>query len=594
MIFRRDKSTSVAALICVVLMIGGTDAVAGIEDEYHIWRCTAAEALDGSAGTVTGKQVWFSAIYSLPSFLEGPLLNQALKQSEVPQEICQRKCDANERLDGFQRRGFMVAYGAFGDDSLNERMFREHISNVYSSPNVWVNCSYSDVLFGDYRDAERRLKDADDESPRWVWLKDADDESGWVKLRQSYREEFGTDVKFVFTNWKPPFATLVKELDLKYADSGVSSKNDKPPIKEAGKVWDEEVSPEAQAKLDAWMDQNDISASRDLASTLALTIQTALALQNFDPGPRDGVLGPKTIAALLAWQAMAGWAASGDLAGTLNAVLRTALALQGYQLDPGNPLFGRHAHKIMDAWGSQHGSALGTADRDRQFWGAFAYSRTRDGWSAGSISGRAHRAIAVRAALDSCRKSKWGDNCKEILAFSDGCGALAVGKARGYGVATGRTRPQAERNALSECRRAAANCEVRKKLTTCNPAVDRFESQALSDFRVTVPAGQREVELCVRDHECEDGDRISVTVNGAQVFSGELYNPWSCHTVPVQPGANPISMFAINGTGFKGSSCSHENVNTGEMRVTGTNSATQSWRHRGGAGSSAQITVQVQ
>ena len=111
---------------------------------------------------------------------------------------------------------------------------------------------------------------------------------------------------------------------------------------------------------------------------------------------------------------------------------------------------------------------------------------------------------------------------------------------------------------------------------------------------VAEPAGRREAELCVREHECEDGDRISVAVDGAQVFFGELYNSWSCYTVPVVPGPNPISMLAVNGTGFKRSSCSQENVNTGEMRVTGTDSATRSWRHRGGAGSSAQISVLVQ
>lgn len=111
---------------------------------------------------------------------------------------------------------------------------------------------------------------------------------------------------------------------------------------------------------------------------------------------------------------------------------------------------------------------------------------------------------------------------------------------------------------------------------------------------VAEPARQREVELCLREHECEDGDRISVTVDGAQVLSGELYNSRSCYTVPVVPGPNPIRMLAVNGTGFERSSCSQENVDTGEMRVTGTNSATQSWRHRGGAGSSARISVLVQ
>ena len=365
------------------------------------------------------------------------------------------------------------------------------------------------------------------------------------------------------------------------------------PKERTGKVWDEDVSPETQGKLNAWMDRNDISATGDLDTTLALIIQTALAVQNFDPGPQDGMLGPKTIAAILAWQAMAGWAATGDLAGTLNAVLRTALVLQGYAPDPDNLLFGRDAHKIIGTWGSQHGSALSATGEDRHLWGAFAYSRGRGGWSAGSTSGRAHRAIAVRAALDRCRNRKWGDHCEEILVFSEECGAFAIGRAHGYGVATGRTQSQAERNALSECRRVDTNCQVRTKLSTCNPAVDRFQSESLSDVHVTVPAGQQEVELCVRDHECEDGDRISVSVNGAQVFSGELGNSWSCQQVPVEPGANPISMFAINGTGFKGA-CGHDNVNTGEMRVTGTSSATQSWRHRGGAGSSARLVVQVQ
>ena len=98
----------------------------------------------------------------------------------------------------------------------------------------------------------------------------------------------------------------------------------------------------------------------------------------------------------------------------------------------------------------------------------------------------------------------------------------------------------------------------------------------------------------MREHECEGGDQISVTVDEAQVFSGELCKSWSCYTVPVVPGPNPISMLAVSGSGFKGPSCSHENVNTGEMPATGANSATQSRRHRGGAGSSTQISVLVQ
>lgn len=49
---------------------------------------------------------------------------------------------------------------------------------------------------------------------------------------------------------------------------------------------------------------------------------------------------------------------------------------------------------------------------------------------------------------------------------------------------------------------------------------------------------------------------------------------------------------AVNGTGRKGN-CSYANVNTGEIRVEGKTGETQSWRHRGGAGSSANIIVNV-
>ena len=361
-------------------------------------------------------------------------------------------------------------------------------------------------------------------------------------------------------------------------------------------------APQARDATKTWMERNGISPAGDAAHTLALMVQTALALQNFDPGPRDGKVGHKTLAAIAAFQLAFGLLGGADLGDVLATILHTSMTLQGLDPGPAGGLLGERSQRTIASWQDRHAGTLSslTAAAPAQGggrWGAIAYSRSRGGWSASSTSGRANRAIAVRTALDRCRKRKWGDNCKEILAFRDECGAFAIGRARSYGVATGRTRSQAEGNALSECRRVDTNCEVRTKLTTCNPAGgpagETFEAQPLSDFQVTVPAGQREVELCVRDHECEDGDRISVTVNGVQVFSGELYNSWSCQPVPVEPGANPISMFAINGTGFKGA-CGHADANTGEIRVTGTTSATQSWRHRGGAGSSARIVVQVE
>ena len=39
--------------------------------------------------------------------------------------------------------------------------------------------------------------------------------------------------------------------------------------------------------------------------------------------------------------------------------------------------------------------------------------------------------------------------------------------------------------------------------------------------------------------------------------------------------------------------CNHADMYTGEIRVTGEDGQTQSWRHRGGAGSGADLEVVV-
>lgn len=118
-------------------------------------------------------------------------------------------------------------------------------------------------------------------------------------------------------------------------------------------------------------------------------------------------------------------------------------------------------------------------------------------------------------------------------------------------------------------------------------------STPLRNFDVSLSSScARQVQICVSDHQCEDGDRISVDVNGSTVFSGELFNREQCVTAPVRAGVNSIRLFALNGTGYKGA-CSHADVNTGRIRVVGSTSATQSWSHSGGTGSSANLNVTV-
>ena len=117
--------------------------------------------------------------------------------------------------------------------------------------------------------------------------------------------------------------------------------------------------------------------------------------------------------------------------------------------------------------------------------------------------------------------------------------------------------------------------------------------QGLRDFPMKIRGATGSLEICVRDHECEDGDEISVDVEGRTIFSGEIVNEWDCQTIEVQGGESyEVELTALNGTGYKGN-CSYIDENTGEIRVTGENMETQVWRHRGGAGSKARIIVET-
>ena len=125
--------------------------------------------------------------------------------------------------------------------------------------------------------------------------------------------------------------------------------------------------------------------------------------------------------------------------------------------------------------------------------------------------------------------------------------------------------------------------------------VEEDETDRIDDFNVGIPSScPREVEICVRDHQCEDGDQIRVSVNGGVVFSGELFNAADCRIVPVREGTNSVELFAINGTGFKGA-CDHADVNTGEITIRGSTASveTQNWLHSGGTGSRANLNVTV-
>ncbi len=116
--------------------------------------------------------------------------------------------------------------------------------------------------------------------------------------------------------------------------------------------------------------------------------------------------------------------------------------------------------------------------------------------------------------------------------------------------------------------------------------------RGIQDFPMRISGTRGTLRICVRDHECEDGDRIRVDVDGDTIFSGEIDNDWDCYRLRVRDRESyTVELTALNGTRYKGD-CSYADGNTGKIRVTGENTETQVWRHRAGAGSKARIIVE--
>ena len=120
---------------------------------------------------------------------------------------------------------------------------------------------------------------------------------------------------------------------------------------------------------------------------------------------------------------------------------------------------------------------------------------------------------------------------------------------------------------------------------------------ALENFDIGVCDSQREVQLCVWDHACEDGDRIRVAVNAGVVFSGEIYNLKTCMTIPVHGGPNTIELTALNETGPQGCDGTPAPPNTGAISIQGTLSGDpleeQEWTHNQGTGGRATMNVTI-
>ena len=95
------------------------------------------------------------------------------------------------------------------------------------------------------------------------------------------------------------------------------------------------------------------------------------------------------------------------------------------------------------------------------YFGAIAYSATSGahGWAKDHPS----REAAERAALAACRKH--AKDCRNVLWFKNGCGALAV-SAKAYGWGWGSTQALADAEAVKACAKHAKGCKVTSKACT--------------------------------------------------------------------------------------------------------------------------------
>jgi hypothetical protein len=97
----------------------------------------------------------------------------------------------------------------------------------------------------------------------------------------------------------------------------------------------------------------------------------------------------------------------------------------------------------------------------QEYFGAIAYS---DGSKAhGWANDYPSRAAAEKAALANC--SKHAVDCRAVLWFRNGCGALATG-IEGPGWAWGDTQAVAEEKAVQLCMQKSATCSIARSVCT--------------------------------------------------------------------------------------------------------------------------------
>ena len=174
-------------------------------------------------------------------------------------------------------------------------------------------------------------------------------------------------------------------------------------------------------------------------------IQRALRQSGCNPGSVDGVWGRKSTAAL---KRFARW--GGHRLPSEHLSRETLMLIL------------KQSNEVCKDINKDTGLVLDPTRIDGRNYGAISYSQQTDshGWASDYKS----QDQAESRAVEEC--AKHGDGCMLSVWFANACGALAVGKGNGWGANWGRTREEAEQNALNSCNSNTSDCEVRRWVCT--------------------------------------------------------------------------------------------------------------------------------
>ena len=142
----------------------------------------------------------------------------------------------------------------------------------------------------------------------------------------------------------------------------------------------------------------------------------------------------------------------------------------------------------------------------------------------------------------------------------------------------------------TEADRAADESDALALMTNNKAQADNHGHQPIQDFNIQLRSNNR-IQVCARDHQCNGGDTVRISINGDKLFERELFHAPYCKAVTASPDRiYAIELHAVNGTGHRGD-CSNGDSNKGQLTITSGNSQTHPWSHTGGTASQAKIIV---